>query len=180
MYSLLGYLIIEPSGKEVGSSTMPHKVNPIDFENAEGNLRVADSCFTALEELQISRLQRDLRDSTMMRNIGVAFAHSMLAYHATLRGVERITPNTERMNQDLENHPEVLSEAIQLLLRKHGKADAYEALKALARGRSISLEDLHQFIEEQELSDDDKKRLMSLSPKDYVGLARKIVEWLAE
>ena len=139
-YIALEYFSLKKQEKEVGSSTMPHKINPIDFENSEGNIKVANSLFTDFEDLQVSRLQRDLSDSTVMRNIGVAFAHSTLAYDSSLSGLNKLVPNLEKINKDLDEHPEVLTEAIQTVLRKHGKDKAYEKLKEFSRGKKINID----------------------------------------
>ena len=174
LYIALDYFNLEKKEDEVGSSTMPHKINPIDFENSEGNLKIANSLFTGMESLQISRLQRDLSDSTIMRNIGTAFAHSILAYNSTLKGLHKLKPNLEKINEDLEKHPEVLSEAIQTVLRKHNK-DAYEQLKKLSRGNKISLNELHDFIDKLDIDKKDKDKLKKLKVKDYIGLASELV-----
>ncbi len=177
LYICIDYFRLRAKEGEVGSSTMPHKVNPIDFENSEGNIRVANSLLTGFEELQISRLQRDLSDSTVMRNIGVAFAHSVLAYDSTIKGLEKIVPNTEKIENDLESHPEVLAEAIQTVLRKHGQESGYEKLKEMSRGKRITLENLHKFIDALKIDKREKDRLKKLKPKDYVGLAERMIEF---
>ncbi|MFH2021186.1 MAG: adenylosuccinate lyase [archaeon] len=172
LYISYGYFRLNKIEGEVGSSTMPHKINPIDFENSEGNIKIANALFTAFEDLQVSRLQRDLSDSTMMRNIGVAFSHSMLAYDSTLKGLSKSEPNIEAIEKDLNEHPEVLTEAIQTFLRKSGQKDAYEKLKSISRGENITLDQLRNFIKNLDIEGKDK--LLSLEPKDYIGLANKL------
>lgn len=157
---------------EVGSSTMPHKVNPIDFENAEGNLGIANALFRHFaEKLPISRMQRDLSDSTVFRSIGVAFGHTMLAYKSLLKGLGKIELNEALVRADLASHFEVLAEPIQTILRKHGKTGAYEKLKALTRGKKVTAESLRAFIQALDIPEDDKKRLLALTPERYTGLA---------
>ncbi|AJF60867.1 Adenylosuccinate lyase [archaeon GW2011_AR15] len=175
-YISYGYFTLEKKDSETGSSTMPHKINPIDFENSEGNIKVANALLTAFEELQISRMQRDLSDSTVMRNIGVAFSHSILAYISALKGLEKLRPDKAAIKADLEKHPEILAEAVQTVLRKHGKKDAYEKLKELSRGKNISMEKLRDFIKKLDIEKKDKDRLLKLEPEDYTGLADKLVK----
>ncbi len=177
-YISLEYFVQRIEKKEVGSSTMPHKVNPIDFENAEGNLGIANALFTYFtDKLPISRLQRDLSDSTVMRNIGVAFSHTTLAYQNFSKGLEKIDINSSKLKEDLENHPEVLTEAIQTLLRKNTHKQAYESLKDLARGKKISMKSIRKFIEKTPMSTSDKTLLKKLTPATYTGLATKLVKW---
>ena len=160
---------------EVGSSTMPHKVNPIDFENAEGNLLLANALLEFFgRKLPLSRLQRDLSDSTVLRNVGVAFGHSLFAYRRLLRGLRKLAFNAERAETELREHPEVLTEAIQTILRRERYPEPYEAMKKLARGRRITLEDLHSFINELDVSDDVREELLALRPETYIGLASKL------
>lgn len=162
---------------EVGSSAMPHKVNPIDFENAEGNLKLANALFTMFSnELPVSRLQRDLSDSTIERNFGVAFGHSMIAYLSLEKGIGKLEVNEALMAQELDAHPEVLTEAIQLLLKKHGIENAYEQMKKLSRGAKVTLEDLHAFIEKVDMPEPEKKRLLALTPATYIGKAAKLAK----
>ncbi len=174
-YISIEYFKLKRVEKEVGSSTMPHKVNPIDFENSEGNLNIANSFFSAFENLQISRLQRDLSDSTMMRNIGVGFAHSMLAYDSTLRGLGKLEANEDIIEMDMEKHPEVLTEAVQTFLRREGKEGGYEILKDLSRGKTVDIEKLHEFIDSLNVDKETKKKLKGLKVEDYVGLAKDLV-----
>ena len=148
---------------EVGSSTMPHKVNPIDFENAEGNIGLANALFTHFaEKLTVSRLQRDLSDSTVQRNLGVAFGHHFLAVESLRRGLSKLSLDPSQIQRELDLHPEVAAEAIQTVLRKHGVAGAYEKLKELTRGERITKEQLKKFIEGLSLSAVEKTRLKGM------------------
>lgn len=178
LYIMEEYLILRKEEEEIGSSTMPHKINPIDFENSEGNIKIANSLFTGFEDLQVSRLQRDLSDSTVMRNMGVAFSHSFLAYDSAIKGLGKISPNKEKIRSDLERHPEVISEAIQTVLRRKNISGAYEALKELSRGKSLSSKDLHKFIDSLDISAKEKDSLKKITPLNYTGLAEKIIEKL--
>ncbi len=162
---------------EVGSSTMPHKINPIQFENAEGNMGIANALLNHLAvKLPISRMQRDLTDSTTLRNQGVALGHSYLTLKNIKKGLSRITINKVTMASELENHWEVLAEAVQTILRKSGKQDAYEQLKTLTRGQSINAASMADFVAMLKISDADKQTLLSLSPESYVGIAPKLVD----
>lgn len=162
---------------EIGSSTMPHKINPINFENAEGNLNVANSLFAGLSrKLAVSRLQRDLSDSTAIRNQGVLLAHSLLAVKNVLKGLERVAVDKNKIAEELDHHWEVLAEPIQTVLRKHGKSDAYEKLKDLTRGQTITKPDLEKFIIGLDIPKTEKEYLLRLTPQNYIGLATKIVE----
>jgi len=174
-YISMGYLGQKTVKGEIGSSTMPHKVNPIDFENSEGNLGLANAVLEHLaRKLPVSRLQRDLTDSTVLRNMGVAFGYSLVAYQSTLKGLGKICVNRERLAEDLEDAWEVLAEPIQTVMRKHGKPNPYEQLKELTRGKQITPEILRQFIQSLDhLPDADKTRLMALTPATYLGLASK-------
>lgn len=164
---------------EVGSSTMPHKVNPIDFENSEGNCGLANAIFNHLSaKLPISRLQRDLTDSTVLRNMGVGFAYSMIAYRSTLKGLGKLKLNQQRLADDLENAWEVLAEPIQTVMRKAGIEKPYEKLKELTRGARITRETIRSFIESLELPKDDKQRLLEMTPSSYIGIAPQIVDFL--
>ncbi|HWQ13777.1 MAG TPA: adenylosuccinate lyase [Roseiflexaceae bacterium] len=170
-----GYLAQAARPGEVGSSTMPHKVNPIDFENAEGNLGLAIALLEHFgRKLPISRLQRDLTDSTLLRNLGVAFGHSLLAYRRAARGLEKVAVDRERLLADLRAHPEVLAEAVQTILRRVGYPEPYEALKALSRGRALTLEALHAFVDELDVPEAVKEELRALTPEGYTGLAAKL------
>ena len=162
---------------EVGSSTMPHKINPIQFENAEGNMGIANALLNHLAtKLPISRMQRDLSDSTALRNQGVALGHSYLALKNVLKGLNRITVNKIQMSKELGDHWEVLAEAIQTILRKSGKQDAYEQLKELTRGQSINTDTLAKLVSGLKIPEEDKQTLMNLTPSSYIGLAPKLVD----
>jgi adenylosuccinate lyase len=179
-YISIGYFRQRQIESEVGSSTMPHKVNPIDFENAEGNLGVANALLGHFsEKLPVSRWQRDLSDSTVMRNLGVAIGHSLLAFQSLLRGLEKLQADAERMRTDLESNYAVLGEAIQTVMRKYGQADAYEQLKALTRGEKITAELLRGFINGLEIPNEAKQRLNQLEPASYTGLATQLAEQVA-
>jgi adenylosuccinate lyase len=164
---------------EVGSSTMPHKINPIQFENAEGNMGISNAILIHLStKLPISRMQRDLTDSTTLRNQGVALGHSYLALINILNGLSRITINQSKIKSELNEHWEVLAEAIQTILRKSGKTDAYEQLKLLTRGKKIDQEVITQFVSSLSISSEDKETLLSLCPESYIGLAPQLAEMI--
>ena len=156
---------------EVGSSAMPHKVNPIDFENAEGNFGVANAIFTHLAlKLPLSRMQRDLTDSTVLRNVGVPIAHSMIALKSLAKGLGKLILHRETLERDLENNWAVVAEAIQTVLRREGYPNPYETLKALTRGHDgINRESIAEFIKGLNVSDSVKKELLSVTPQNYVG-----------
>ncbi len=171
-YISLGYFRQQTLAGEVGSSTMPHKVNPIDFENSEGNLGMANAVFSHLAaKLPISRWQRDLTDSTVLRNMGVGFAYSLIAYGATEKGLHKLELNRERLAADLDNAWEVLAEPIQTVMRRHGIAEPYEKLKALTRGQAITRDALRVFIDGLDLPADAKASLQALTPATYIGTA---------
>ncbi len=171
-YIAIGYFKQRTVAGEVGSSTMPHKVNPIDFENAEGNLGVANALLEHLsQKLPISRWQRDLTDSTVLRNLGVGIAHSVIAYQSILKGVVKLEANPELMAAELDANWEVLGEAIQTVMRRHGIEQAYEQLKELTRGKRITREMLAEFINGLKLPAAEKKRLLALTPASYTGNA---------
>lgn len=175
-YISLDYLKLVTVAKEVGSSTMPHKVNPINFENAEGNFGVANALLSHMsEKLTRSRLQRDLSDSTVLRNIGVAYGYSQLAYSALLKGLKQITANGERMLADLNSHWEILAEPIQTVMRMHGIENAYEILKQFSRGQMINEQNIKELINSLPLDESAKAALHALKPETYVGLASRIV-----
>jgi adenylosuccinate lyase len=157
---------------EVGSSAMPHKVNPIDFENAEGNLGIANALLEHLSaKLPISRLQRDLTDSTVMRNIGVPLAHGLIALKSTTKGLNKLLLNNSKINSDLDNNWAVVAEAIQTILRREGYPEPYEALKALTRkNEQITEESIKAFINQLNVSDDVKVELNSINPHNYTGI----------
>ena len=171
-YISLGYFRQKLTAGEVGSSTMPHKVNPIDFENAEGNLGVANALFGHFsEKLPISRWQRDLTDSTTLRALGEAFGHALIGFASLERGLGKLEVNADRIASDLDHAWEVLAEAIQTVMRRHGLPEPYEQLKALTRGKGIARETLQTFIASLALPDADKQRLLALTPDTYIGLA---------
>jgi len=171
-YISMGFFRQKLKAGEVGSSTMPHKVNPIDFENSEGNLGLANALLRHLaEKLPISRWQRDLTDSTVLRNMGVAFGHSLLAYKACLRGLAKLELDPIRLAADLAANPEVLAEAIQTVMRRYGVENPYEQLKALTRGQSIDADSLARFVATLPIPEYARARLQALSPGDYIGLA---------
>ena len=172
-----GYFKQHHVAAEVGSSTMPHKVNPIDFENSEGNLGLANALLMFMaEKLPKSRLQRDLSDSTVLRNVGVAWGYSLLAYKSTVKGLNRLEGDAQKMLADLEAHPEVLAEAIQTLLRAKGHEAPYELLKEATRGERVSLEDLHRLIEGLEIDEETRQTLLNLKPEGYTGYAGRLAD----
>jgi adenylosuccinate lyase len=178
-YISLGYFKQKLKEGEIGSSTMPHKVNPIDFENSEGNLGLANAVLRHLaEKLPVSRLQRDLTDSTVLRNMGVAFGYTLLAFDSTLRGLNKLEANPQRLAEDLDDAWEVLAEPVQTVMRRFGVPNPYEQLKELTRGKGIEKDALRQFISTLPLPDKDRQRLMDMTPASYIGkaaeLARKI------
>ena len=171
-YISLGYFKQKTVAGEIGSSTMPHKVNPIDFENSEGNLGIANAIFQHLaSKLPISRWQRDLTDSTVLRNLGVGMAHSVIAYEATLKGVGKLELNAAKIAEDLDNCWEVLAEPVQTVMRRYGIENPYEKLKDLTRGKGISAEALQTFIETLDLPEEAKVQLRALTPANYIGNA---------
>lgn len=178
-YVALGYFKQRLKAGEIGSSTMPHKVNPIDFENSEGNLGIANALLRHLaEKLPVSRWQRDLTDSTVLRNVGVAFGYSLLAYESCLRGLSKLEVNHERLAADLEEAWEVLAEPVQTVMRRYGLPNPYEALKDLTRGKGITRAALVQFIEGLALPEAEKERLLAMTPSNYVGLAARLARRL--
>ena len=171
-YISIGYFRQRVREGEVGSSTMPHKVNPIDFENAEGNFGVANALLRHFsDKLPISRWQRDLTDSTVLRNLGVALGHALLGYVSLAQGLGKLAVDRARMEADLDANWEVLAEAIQTVMRRHGLPEPYEQLKALTRGRGINRDSLRTFIAGLALPEDAKARLLALTPASYIGLA---------
>jgi adenylosuccinate lyase len=171
-YISLGYFRQKTVAGEVGSSTMPHKVNPIDFENSEGNLGLANALFGHLAaKLPVSRWQRDLTDSTVLRNMGVGAGYSLIAYRSTLRGIGKLELNAGRLAEDLERSWEVLAEPIQTVMRRHGIEQPYEKLKALTRGRAMSRELIREFVAELPLPEEARRELLQLTPASYLGNA---------
>ena len=176
-YISLGYFKQKVVEGEVGSSTMPHKVNPIDFENAEGNLGIANSLFNHLaEKLAISRWQRDLSDSTALRNIGVGIAHTLVAGQSSLKGLGKLQVNNERIALDLENAWEVIAEPLQTVMRKHGVEQSYEKLKSLTRGAAIDQDGIRKFIDGLDIDEGAKQSLRELTPGNYIGNAEAQVK----
>ena len=178
-YICLGHFKQRTIAGEIGSSTMPHKVNPIDFENSEGNLGLANALFDHLAaKLPVSRWQRDLTDSTVLRNLGVAVGYSLIAYQATLKGISKLEANVGNMAADLDSNWEVLAEPIQTVMRRYGIEKPYEKLKELTRGRRVDAEGMRQFIDTLALPDDVKVELKKLTPANYIGRAVKLVDEL--
>jgi adenylosuccinate lyase len=178
-YVSLGYFAQAAVAGEVGSSTMPHKVNPILFENAEGNAGVANALLRHFsEKLPVSRWQRDLTDSTVLRNLGSAFGHALLAWRSALAGLSRIQPDAARIARDLDAHWEVLAEAIQTVLRAHGVEGGYEKLKDFTRGRDVGAAELRAFVATLGLPVEVRRRLEALSPAAYTGLAEALARAL--
>lgn len=176
-YISLGYLSQKPVAGEIGSSTMPHKVNPIDFENAEGNLGLANAMFDHLSrKLPISRWQRDLTDSTVLRNLGVGAGYTAIALASLEKGLGKLGVNRQALADDLDSAWEVLAEPIQTVMRRHDVPNAYEALKSLTRGNTIDKKTILEFINTLDIPEADKQRLLALTPSTYTGLAQKLAE----
>jgi adenylosuccinate lyase len=174
-YIALGYFRQKLKAGEIGSSTMPHKVNPIDFENSEGNLGLANAVLRHLaEKLPVSRWQRDLTDSTVLRNLGVAFGYCIVAYASCLRGLGKLELNRERLAADLDDAWEVLAEPVQTVMRRHGVPQAYEKLKELTRGKGIEREALQEFVRTLPIPPEVRDRLLALTPSTYVGKAAEL------
>jgi len=162
---------------ETGSSTMPHKVNPIDFENSEGNLSKANADLTFLADyVTTSRLQRDLSDSTVKRNVGAAFGHCLIAYNKTQTGLGKIVPNEQVMTDDLESTPEIIGEAVQTILRREGDTDAYERVKELTRGKQVTIEDFYDLFDSLDVEESVREELLALTPAGYTGVASDLAE----
>lgn len=179
IYISKGYFKQKVISNEVGSSVMPHKVNPINHENSMANIRIANSIFDSLSNnLQISRMQRDLSDSSMLRNIGVAFAHTLVSIAQTNKGFQKMEVNEESLKEDLNNSPEILAEAIQTILRKNNYDNAYEIMKEYTRGKKVTLESLREFIKDLNINNEDKEILNNLSPETYLGLASKLCDFI--
>lgn len=176
-YISLGYFKQKTVAEEVGSSTMPHKVNPIDFENAEGNLGMANAFFIHFaNKLTQSRLQRDLSDSTVLRNIGMAFSYSLIAYLSLAKGNDKLQINKRPLQEDLKSNWEVLAEAVQTVMRRYNVPNAYEQLKTLTRGQGIDEQSLKQFIKGLSIPEEAKEQLIKLTPENYTGLATQLVK----
>ena len=176
-YISLGYFKQKTKAGEIGSSTMPHKVNPIDFENAEGNFGLANAVLTHLsQKLPISRWQRDLTDSTVLRNMGVALGYALLAYDSLARGLGKLEVNPQALADDLDASWEVLAEPIQTVMRRHALPNPYERLKELTRGKAITKESIQAFVQTLELPEEDKARLLAMTPGNYIGKAVELAE----
>jgi adenylosuccinate lyase len=176
-YISLGYFKQKLKQGEVGSSTMPHKVNPIDFENSEGNIGVANALLRHLaDKLPVSRWQRDLADSTAQRNLGSALGHTLLAYASCMRGLGKLEADPARLAADLDANWEVLAEAVQQVMRRHGVPDAYDKLKALSRGKRLDRRQLAAFVKSLPIPPEAKKRLLALTPAKYTGLAAQLAK----
>ena len=174
-YISLGYFRQKLKEGEIGSSTMPHKVNPIDFENAEGNLGIANALLRHLsDKLPVSRWQRDLTDSTVLRNLGVALGHSLLALDACVKGLGKLEINHARLAEDLDSAWEVLAEPIQTVMRRYGVQGAYEKLKEVTRGKTVTAQALHGLIRSLEIPEVEKTRLLAMTPASYVGMAASL------
>jgi adenylosuccinate lyase len=170
-YISMDYFKQQTKAGEIGSSAMPHKVNPIDFENAEGNLGIANALLEHLSaKLPISRLQRDLTDSTVLRNVGVPYAHTLIALESLLKGIGKLKLNEEKMDADLEANWAVVAEAIQTILRANGYPNPYEKLKELTRGKAIDKAAIQAFIESLDTSEEIKTRLRKITPQNYIGI----------
>jgi adenylosuccinate lyase len=174
-YISLNYFKLNTQKNEVGSSTMPHKVNPIDFENAEGNLGIANALWRHFaEKLPVSRWQRDLSDSTVLRNLGMAFAYQLLAWQTLFAGLSKTIANYDEIARDLSSHWEVIAEAIQTVMRRYHLETPYEQLKQLTRGKSITQQDLAAFIHQLSIPESVKKELLQCRPDTYLGYAREL------
>ncbi len=176
-YISRGYFKQKQIEGEIGSSTMPHKVNPIDFENSEGNLGLANAMLAHMaEKLPVSRWQRDLTDSTVLRNMGVGFAYSLIAYEATLKGLSKLQLNAEVIDADLDNAWEVLAEPLQTIMRRYGIDEPYEKLKSLTRGKKVDAQSLAEFIETLDVSAEAKQAMLELTPANYIGDAERLAK----
>jgi adenylosuccinate lyase len=178
-YICLGHFKQKTIAGEIGSSTMPHKVNPIDFENSEGNLGIANALFGHLAaKLPVSRWQRDLTDSTVLRNLGVAMGYSLIAYQATLKGVSKLQVNEENLLKDLDGNWEVLAEPVQTVMRRYGIEKPYEKLKELTRGKRVDAQAMREFIDGLDMPESAKDELKKMTPANYIGDAIKLVDQL--
>jgi adenylosuccinate lyase len=176
-YISLGYFKQRTKAGEIGSSTMPHKVNPIDFENAEGNLGISSALLEPFDmKLPVSRFQRDLTDSTVLRALGVGFGHALVSLDALMRGLGKLSVNPEQLATDLDSSWEVLAEPVQTVMRRHGLPNPYEQLKALTRGQGIDAKAMRAFIDGLALPEAAKQRLRALTPAAYIGLAEKLAK----
>ncbi|MDX1443692.1 MAG: adenylosuccinate lyase [Gammaproteobacteria bacterium] len=176
-YISLGFFKQKTVAGEIGSSTMPHKVNPIDFENGEGNIGIANALFRHLaDKLPVSRWQRDLTDSTVLRNLGVGYAHSLIAYASILKGISKLEAAPEKMAADLDANWEVLAEPIQTVMRRYGVEKPYEKLKELTRGKKVDGPAMREFVSKLDIPEDAKQRLMDMTPASYIGKAAKLAK----
>lgn len=181
MYISRDYFIQDNVAGEVGSSVMPHKINPINFENSMANLKMANGIIGVFtESLQVSRMQRDLSDSSLLRNIGNVIAYSVIAIKQSTAGINKLKVNEKKLRCELQNTPEVLAEAVQTILRKNKYENAYETLKSLTRGKNISIETIRDFVKTLEINAEDKEMLLNLTPETYTGLASNLVKKLNE
>ena len=177
MYISRNYFKQKNIAGEIGSSVMPHKINPINFENSMANIKMANGVIDVfLNNLQISRMQRDLSDSSLQRNIGMVFAYSLIAIKQTIIGINKVVVNEEKIRDELQNTAEILAEAVQTILRKNGYENAYETLKEMTRGKNISLEYIRNFVRKLKIDEKDKERLLNLTPEKYIGLAEKLAK----
>lgn len=177
MYISRNYFIQKNINGEIGSSVMPHKINPINFENSMANIKMANGIISVfVDNLQVSRMQRDLSDSSILRNIGIAIAYTVIAIKQSINGLNKLEVNERFLLEELKNTPEILAEAIQTILRKNGCQNAYETLKKITRGKNISITELKKFIETLKISESDKNKLLELEPENYIGLAQKLVD----
>ena len=177
LYISRGYFSEIKKDLEVGSSVMPHKINPINHENSMANIEISNSLIDALvNNLSISRMQRDLSDSSKLRNLGVIFSHSLVSIKETIIGLNKIIVNKELLNEELDKHYEVLTEAIQTVLRKNKVPKAYELLKGISRGKELTKDSLHEFIKSLDINENDKNVLLNLTPNKYIGLSTIIVD----
>lgn len=177
MYISRNYFTQNNVKGEIGSSVMPHKINPINFENSMANIKMANGVLGAfIENLQISRMQRDLSDSSILRNIGMAIGYAIIAIKQSIKGISKLNVNEKVLREELQNTPEVLAEAVQTILRKNRYENAYETLKSITRGKNISMKEMKNFIENLEINKKDKENLLKLEPENYTGLASKLVK----
>ena len=181
MYISRNYFSQENVAGEIGSSVMPHKINPINFENSMANCKMSNGIIDVFtDNLQISRMQRDLSDSSLLRNIGSVFAYCIIAIKQTIRGIKRVSPNESILKGELDNNPEILAEAVQTILRKNGYNNAYDILKEMTRGKEVSLDEIRNFINNLNIDVNDKNKLMELVPENYTGLADKLANELSK